>query len=208
MHTIKIVRVLLAAFIACAWIVTANAEGLGKESCLVPVSMDTKGELKVRKQESKTCGPGCITLKVRYRLGLAMTSNNTNECNNISDQPGELRANLNMATKNDGHGRGFHEGRFRWATSAGNVVGRMRGITNAGTHRRPPDDTPIDDCELCNVQGHMEGQLEGRIVDGPHKGCRVRASYVINYDPGVAGQDTGVWGTLESVFACKTCQLN
>ncbi len=53
----------------------------------------------------------------------------------------------------------------------------------------------------------MEGQLEGKIVDGRHKGCRVRASYVINYDPGVQGQDTGVWGTLEGVVVCR-CKDN
>jgi hypothetical protein len=53
----------------------------------------------------------------------------------------------------------------------------------------------------------MEGQLEGRLVNGRYKGCRVRASYVVNYDPGVAGQDTGVWGTIEGVTVCR-CKVD
>ena len=165
--------------------------------CLTPVSKDTKGELKVRKQKRDKCKkPLCATLKVRYRLNLKLYSHQ--QCDKIPRLDGTFRANLDMATQTDGHGRGFHEGLFKWASSGGNVEGRMRGTTNAGTHRRPP----LDDCEPCNVRGHMEGQLEGRIVNGPHKGCRVRASYVINYDPGVQGQDTGVWGTLEGVVVC------
>ena len=48
----------------------------------------------------------------------------------------------------------------------------------------------------------MEGQLWGRIVKGRYKGCRIRAAYTINYDPGVAGQNTGTWGTVEGVVVC------
>ena len=165
--------------------------------CLTPGSKDTKGELKVVKQKRTKCKRSrCITLKVRYRLGLRLFSHQ--QCDKIPDLDGSLRASLEMATQADGHGRGFHEGRFQWTSSMGNIDGRMRGITNAGTHRRPP----LSDCESCNERGHMEGQLLGRFVTGSNKGCRVRASYVINYDPGVQGQDTGVWGTLEGVVVC------
>ena len=165
--------------------------------CLVPVSKDTKGELKVRRQKRYRCKkPRCVTLKVGYRLRLTLSSHQ--RCDKVPRLDGAFRANLNLATQTDGHGRGFHEGRFKWASNAGTVVGRMRGTTNAGTHRGPL----LDNCEACNVQGHLEGQLEGRIADGRLKGCLVRASYVINYDPGLRGQDTGVWGTLEGVVVC------
>lgn len=131
--------------------------------CLVPVSKDTKGELKVRKEKREKCKkPPCITLKVRYRLNLKLSSHR--QCDKVPRLNGSFRANLDMATQTDGHGRGFHEGRFQWASAGGNIEGRMRGITNAGTHRRPP----LDDCEPCNVRGHMEGQLEGKILDDLH----------------------------------------
>ncbi len=166
--------------------------------CLTPTSKNTTGELKVVKQKRTKCRkPRCATLKVRYRLGLRLSTHQ--QCDKVPDLDGSLRARLDMATQTDGHGRGFHEGRFQWNSNAGNIEGRMRGITNAGTHRLPP----LSDCDLCNERGHMEGQLLGRFVTGPNKGCRVRASYVINYDPGVGGQDTGVWGTLEGVVVCR-----
>ena len=77
------------------------------------------------------------------------------------------------------------------------IRGRMKGITNAGTHRKP-----LDACEQCDQRGHMEGRLDGKIVRGKLKGCRISASYVINYDPGAAGQDTSVIGTIEGVAIC------
>jgi len=166
--------------------------------CLKPVSKDVKGELKVRRQKTYKCKkPRCATLKVGYRLALKVTSHPP--CDKFRRLDGRLRAALRVATQNDGHGRGFHVGRFRWDSPAGTVIGQMRGITNAGTHRRPP----LDDCEPCNIRGHKEGQLIGRFVDGRYKGCRVHASYVLNYDPGQAGQNTGAWGTIEGVTICK-----
>jgi len=165
--------------------------------CLTPVSKDVKGDLKVRKQARQKCKkPRCATLKARYRLDLELVSHKP--CDKVPKLDGRFRANLAMATQNDGHGRGLHRGRFRWASAFGNVQGRMRGITNAGTHR-----PPVGDCEPCNISGHMEGQLVGRIVSGRYKGCYIRASYVINYDPGTQAQDTGVWGTIEGVLICR-----
>jgi hypothetical protein len=51
----------------------------------------------------------------------------------------------------------------------------------------------------------MEGCLEAVVVEGQHKGCRVVATYAIEFDPGVAPQDTAFRGTLEGVLICD-CQ--
>ena len=131
-------------------------------------------------------------LKVSYQLKLKLSSH---DCDKLPGLNGRLSARLRMATDNDGHGRGFHFAKYRWETQSGHVIeGRMRGITNAGTHR---------DCERCDRRGHMSGVLGGKIVEGEHKGCRVRASYVINYDPGVKGQDTAVTAAVEGVTVCR-----
>jgi hypothetical protein len=46
----------------------------------------------------------------------------------------------------------------------------------------------------------MEGRLDAVVVEGDHKGCRVLATYVINYDTSHQAQDTAVIGTLEGVL--------
>ena len=161
--------------------------------CLTPLSKDAKGELKVKKQDRSKCEkPGCETLKVAYELNLEVFTHK--DCDKVPNLDGKFSARLQMATNQDGHGRGMHRGRYRWLSNNGDLIeGRMRGITNAGTHR---------DCEKCDRRGHMEGVLGGKIVEGKHKGCRVRASYVINYDPGTQGQDTAVSGAIEGVVVC------
>ena len=166
--------------------------------CLSAVSKDAKGELKVTKQQRQTCKkPKCQTLKVRYRLRLRIKSHKPCDKNKRLD--GSLEARLVVATDKDGHGRGIHDGRFLWlGAGATKVSGRMQGTTNNGTHRNP-----LMKCERCDARGHMEGVLNGRIIGGPLKGCRVTASYMINYDPGKAGQNTSAVGTIEGVVICK-----
>lgn len=164
------------------------------KQCLLPVSKNFKGELYVKEQLRQECEkPKCNTLKVQYELNLEFRSHK--KCDEIPDLEGKLEARLNMATQGDGNGRGLHRGRFRWISSVGEIRGRMRGITNAGTHR-------LDNCENCDRRGHLEGQLFGKFVDGPYKGCRIRSAYVMEYDSGQSGQDTGVHGALEGVVVC------
>ena len=165
-----------------------------RKICLTQLSKNAKGELKVNKQDRQKCEKSqCITLKALYDLNLELVSHK--DCDKLPGLDGRLIARLRVATDNDGHGRGFHMARYRWETRSGEVIeGRMRGITNAGSHR---------ECEKCDVLGHMEGVLGGRIVEGKRKGCRVRASYVIEYDPGQGAQDTAVRAAFEGVMVCR-----
>ena len=168
--------------------------------CLTPVSKNAKGALTVRTQKRDKCKkPPCVTLKVRYRLDMKLSSHKP--CDRMPALDGKFQAKLDVATRTDGRGRGIHEGTFQWASKAGNISGAMRGTTNAGTHRKPP----LPGCEPCNPKGHMEGVLEGRIVSGRYKGCRIRASYAMNYDAGRAGQNTAMVATLEGavIRPCK-----
>jgi hypothetical protein len=48
----------------------------------------------------------------------------------------------------------------------------------------------------------MEGCLEVVVIEGQSKGCRLVATYAIEFDPAVAPQNTGFRGTLEGVLIC------
>ena len=45
------------------------------------------------------------------------------------------------------------------------------------------------------------------LVEGDYKGCRVLATYVIDFDPGIQAQNTAVIGTLEGVLICL-CEVS
>jgi hypothetical protein len=97
----------------------------------------------------------------------------------------------------DGQRRGYHVGKLEWAGGASKLIGQMTGTTNAGTHR-----SPVVQCERCEEPGHMEGCLEAVVIEGQSEGCRLVATYAIEFDPAVAPQNTGFRGTLEGVLIC------
>ena len=165
-----------------------------RKICLRALSKNAKGEIKVKKQKRLKCKESkCATLKALYALRMKVVSHKP--CDKLPGLDGRFEARLRVATKDDGHGRGFHMAKYRWETRSGEViVGRMRGITNASSQR---------DCQKCDVRGHMEGVLGGKIVEGKRKGCRVRASYVIKYDPGQAAQNTAIRVAIEGVMVCR-----
>ena len=77
-------------------------------------------------------------------------------------------------------------------------------MTNVGTHRAPV----FKECQSCDDIGVMEGRLCGQIASTSHpalNGCQVMADYRIKFDPGVAGGQGAVRGTLEGVIICS-CQ--
>ena len=114
---------------------------------------------------------------------------------------GTLGAKLSTAFDTDGLHQGFHSGEFVWTGQAGlTVKGRMSGITNTGTHRKP-----IKDCQTCRDRGIMEGKLCGEVIEAGHpklKGCQVIAAYRIKFDPSEKGGEGGVVGTIEGVIVC------
>jgi hypothetical protein len=72
----------------------------------------------------------------------------------------------------------------------------MSGLTNVGAHR-----TPLMK-KQCDQIGHMEGCLNAVVVDDDHKGRRLLATYVIEFDAGSGSPSTLVKGSLEGILIC------
>jgi hypothetical protein len=164
--------------------------------CMQAVSKDLRGDFSVERQEEQTCKePPCVTLKGWLTFKVDVTPHKP--CDAVPAFDGQIKGELVFAYIKDGHGRGYHLGRFEWAGAGSMLMGRMSGVTNAGTHR-----APAQPCEPCDRRGHMEGRLDAVVVDGEYQGCRVLATYVIDFDPGSRVQSTAVHGTLEGVSIC------
>lgn len=166
--------------------------------CMGAVSKDLRGSFFVDTQEEQKCRrPPCVTLKAWLKFEVKVTPHHA--CDSVASRAfdGAISGELVFAYIENGYGRGYHLGRLEWAGSRSKLIGRMSGVTNAGTHRGP-----AAPCEPCDRRGHMEGRLDAVVVEGEHQGCRVLATYVIDFDAGFEAQDTGVIGTLEGVLIC------
>jgi hypothetical protein len=108
----------------------------------------------------------------------------------------------------DGARRGFHSGDFRWMIDDTVVVGRLSGITHAGTHH-----PPVLECQECEAPGFLQGTLCGKVLRAPDRNYR-QAQFIANYvfraekvdrETGLVRQ--GVEGTLEGVIVrgCGCC---
>ena len=166
--------------------------------CMVPVSKDLSGRFiqkAVDKQECKS--PRCSTLKALHAFELKVTSHK--QCDKEPDAlDGALKGKLSFAYIDTGEYRGYHTGKFEWSGSASRLIGRLSGVTNAGTHR-----DPLMDCEKCEAPGHMEGRLDAVVVRGEHQGCRLLATYMVGFDQSADAADTKAQGTLEGVLICS-----
>jgi hypothetical protein len=105
----------------------------------------------------------------------------------------------------DGSGerRGTHLGTFVWRSSAGDLTGDLRGMTNEGTHREPA----FDGCQRCAERGVMEGRLCGTLVrpaDPRLEGAQVVGAYRIRFDPTERGGEGAVSGTVEGLVV-RSC---
>ena len=171
--------------------------------CLAELSKNLKGELRLVESEREVCRKlDCKTLETVHQLELEVSSH---ACDS---QAGKLLdgrlGSIQLVHKfkdGDGNNRGVHEGPFRWRAPDILATGRMSGVTNVGTHRRPV----FDDCQRCDEHGVMEGMLLGTIVRARNKrllGCELRAAYRLRFDPSQAGGSGGVQGTLEGAIVC------
>jgi hypothetical protein len=163
--------------------------------CMQAVSKDLRGDFVAAEQEEQRCKkPECVTLKGLVEFNVEVKPHDP--CDAVPAFDGMIKGQLVFAYIDDGQGRGYHLGRFEW-TGASNLIGRMSGVTNAGTHREP-----AQPCEPCDRLGHMEGRLDAVVVEGEYEGCRVLATYVIDFDANRRVQDIPVYGTLEGVSIC------
>lgn len=169
--------------------------------CMVRVSKNWKGDFKVADHDLQTCQkPGCTTVKGLIKLKSKVERHRPCDSVAAASLDGAIAGEVAFNYINDGQHRGYHVGKVEWAGGGSKLIGKMTGSTNAGTHR-----PPLLQCERCEEPGHMEGCLEAVVVEGQHKGCRLVATYAIEFDPSVAPQATGFHGTLEGVLICD-CQ--
>lgn len=170
--------------------------------CLRSVSKDVKGELTRLDLDHRKCeteAGSCATLVTDHLLRARLESHEPCD-DRRPNTDGELVVRRLVTTfrDDDGHNRGVHAGEFRWRSKGLVIEGRLRGMTNVGTHRRPA----FDDCQECHSPGMMEGVLCGRIVKARDRGLvgdQVTASYRFRFDPSKEFQDTAFTGTIEGV---------
>lgn len=169
--------------------------------CMWRVSKDWRGEFRVGDRDRQECQkPGCVTLKAHVRFESKLRGHRPCDSVVSADLDGQIEGEIVFSHIEDGQRRGCHVGRIEWQGQNSRLVGSMSGTTNAGTHRRP-----LMDCERCEEPGHMEGFMEAVVVEGERKGCRVCATYMIEFDASVGWQDTAFRGAIEGVLICD-CQ--
>lgn len=168
--------------------------------CLDAISKNMEGEIGVERAEEQKCEhpllkEECVTLKTLDQLKMTVQGHDCDSDISRELLDGDFTATLVSSYIRDGNQRGYHSGEFEWFGRGARVAGHMAGITNAGTHREP-----LDGCEPCDIRGHMEGRLDGDIVEGELVGSRVTASYTVRFDPTEGGAAGGVTATLEGVL--------
>jgi len=166
--------------------------------CMIPVSKNFRGEFDLADRDLQKCKhPECETLKALHRMKLEIRSNRP--CDSVAARrlDGTIEGRLFFAFIENGNQRGYHKAQIEWNGATSVLHGQMSGMTNVGTHR-----DPLRPCERCDERGHMEGCLDAVVVKGDHKGCRLLATYVIEFDPSTGSTSTAVEGTLEGVLIC------
>jgi hypothetical protein len=170
--------------------------------CVTPTSKNMKGKLVLfEKREEKCEKPECVTFKTRHSISLKLTSHQPCE-----SKVGKLLNNATIGGSlitvfhRDGQGRGFHTANI--SSSGTNIkgIGRISGMTNVGTHRKPV----FDDCQPCDARGVMEGRICIKIGsnDPELKGCQLFGTYRIRFDPAPTGISSALEGVLEGVIIC------
>ena len=148
----------------------------------------------VDKQDKQGCeDPSCQTLKQGGQFEAKVVGGPCDsEPSKVLD--GMLEGSFVAAYKDaDTTNRGGQTGKLKWQGAGAALVGRMRGIVNAGTHY-----PPVGECEKCYTLNHVEGWLRAAVVEGHHQGCRVATSYTLKLDT-----EGGFVGTLEGVLICQ-----
>ncbi len=171
--------------------------------CLYSLSKDLEGELRLIESEKERCRKrDCTTLETLHQIELRASRHDCDsDVGALLDgviHSGDL---VHKFEGGDGLRRGVHEGSFRWKGVGALATGTLRGVTNAGTHRRPA----FDDCQRCDNPGVMEGLMLGTIPRARDRGligCGVQAAYRLRFDPSSEGGSGAVAGTLEGAVIC------
>lgn len=172
---------------------------LRQQVCLTPLSRNLEGELGRPDNEIRKCRRrDCATLVGAQSLILKLAD--ATDCDQLPALDGAVEVrDLVHVFDATGSDRGIHSGDFRWESSIGLIMGRLSGITNAGTHRPPV----FAECQRCR-DSVMEGQFQG-VVCRPKSpeftDCQLFGAYRLQIDAGREGLPAqGVRGTLEGVL--------
>jgi hypothetical protein len=169
------------------------------EICLYEVSKVIRGEYRIVRKDDQYCKEaGCKTRKHYDEFRMEIVPGPCDSDLSREAFSGEAEGDMVAAYKDaDPTQRGGHTARFKWSGAGSALVGRMRGIINAGTHH-----DPVADCEPCDKPWHAEGWVRAAVVDGHSEGCRVAAMYALNFDP--RGEEGGEFiGTMEGLLICQ-----
>lgn len=175
--------------------------------CLQAISKNARGELgPPRAVQQKCARPQCRTLKTVQTFKVEVSPNPPCDSPLATALNGTfvVRRFVSAYQDGDGNRRGIHTGDFEWIGAAATAKGRMSGISNAGTHRKPV----FDACQRCDAHGFMEGRFCGEIIEarGPALvGCSVQGTYRFRFDPGAGGGSGAIQGTFEGSIVCR-CQ--
>jgi hypothetical protein len=180
---------------------------LKQSMCLASVSKNLlDGSFKLAESKLQECKkPGCKTLKAVHAVHLPVKLNEHCDSSRSKALDGAIDiARLVTAFDQDGNHRGFHAGDFVWKGAGITVTGRVSGITNEGTHRKPV----FADCQPCDARGVMEGRLCGQVTAADAadlKDATVEAAYRLRFEPAANGASGAINGTLEGVIItpCK-----
>jgi len=166
--------------------------------CMIGVSKDWKGAFRVAERAEKKCqDPHCLTVAGLIKFESQLQRHQPCDAAAAGSLDGSIAGLLAFNYIDNGQRRGYHIGKLQWAGGGSKLIGKITGVTNAGTHR-----APLMQCERCEEPGHMEGCLEAVVIEGQHKGCRLVATYALRFDPGQDPQNTAFNGTLEGVLIC------
>ena len=182
----------------------AEPETIWKQKmCPNAVSKNAKATIKlVEKNEQRCEKPECSTLKTIHTLKIGPATNAP-----CDSKLGKLLTGTLVVEKlitafiKDGTQRGFHAGDFLWKGASFVAEGRLSGITNAGTHRKPI----FNDCQPCDARGFMEGRICGQIIETNKpelKGCQILGTYRLRFTPTATGGNGSGQGTIEAVLIC------
>ena len=169
-------------------------EAYADKICVHEISKVLEGRFELEEHGVQGCEqPSCKTLKQMGRFKAVLDAGPCDSKESAA-LTGELEGYFVSAYKDgDTTNRGGQTGKFEWRGTGAELVGRMRGIVNAGTHYRP-----VGDCEKCYTLNHVEGWLRAAVQQGAHQGCRVAASYTLKLDT-----TGGFRGTLEGLLICQ-----
>jgi hypothetical protein len=136
---------------------SGTPEALVKSTvCLDEVSKDARGDLTLLESDVEECRRlDCRTLTSEHVLRLELSSHDCDsDVGRLFDGRLVSKDLTTVFVDGSGERRGTHLGTFVWRSSAGDLTGDLRGMTNEGTHREPA----FDGCQRCAERGVMEGR--------------------------------------------------